>query len=128
MCAYYMCISTIQYYVFCRKNRSLEVPVLFLSNISASDNECNKQTQDNVQLPPLQSQSWSTPRRTLSEIHTTLDVSVSVPKYTVYCDEEVVANAKSGKMPNELRHRIIRATIDMRSAASTFNRDHQVLS
>ena len=44
-------------------------------------------------------------------------------KYTIYRDADVVTSAKDGRIPKELRHRIIRATIhNMTSAASLFHR------
>ncbi len=45
-------------------------------------------------------------------------VVLQIPEYTVYKDNDLDVAASSGDIPNELRHRLIRATVSNMQAAA----------
>ena len=72
--------------------------------------------------PPITPSGKSSPS---SQSCTTNKLRLNSPEYTIYQDKDLVAAAESGSIPQELRHRLIRATISNMTAVAfshPFNR------
>ena len=56
-----------------------------------------------------------------SQACTSGKLRLNSPEYTIYQDRDIVAAAESGSIPQELRHRLIRATISNMTAVAFSN-------